>query len=486
AYVARYLENDGYTQLAEVSFSVTDNTAPVITLTGPPNITIDAGQPYEDAGATAIDNADGNITQSIQVTGVVNVNKTGIYTITFNVKDKSGNAAATVIRTVTVADVVPPVITLIGSAKITIPVGGNYTDAGATAIDDVDGAITSFVQATGEVNVNKTGIYTITFNVKDKSGNAAATVIRTITVGDVEEDVVPPVITLNGSPSVTISVGGDYTDAGATAHDNSDGDISSLIQVSGVILTGKLGIYTMTFNVKDKSGNAAEKVIRTITVEDQTSPVMTLNGSQAVTIQFGDVYEDAGATARDNVDGNVTSSIQVTGADNVNQPGVHTITFNVKDKSGNASVPVVRTVTVVDDVPPVITLNGSLSVTIYVGETYTDAGATAWDNADGDISSLIEVSGIIPTGSPGVFTRTYKVRDQSGNTAESLVRIIRVIEYGPPALQIARNADGTFTIRFEGRLQTTRAVNASWRALSLESPAVLSADQAAAFFRAKR
>ncbi|MED5381855.1 MAG: immunoglobulin-like domain-containing protein [Verrucomicrobiota bacterium] len=78
AYVARYLENDGYTQLAEVSFSVTDNTAPVITLTGPPNITIDAGQPYDDAGVTAIDNAEGNITHSIQVSGEVNINRPGV------------------------------------------------------------------------------------------------------------------------------------------------------------------------------------------------------------------------------------------------------------------------------------------------------------------------------------------------------------------------------------------------------------------------
>jgi hypothetical protein len=78
------------------------------------------------------------------------------------------------------------------------------------------------------------------------------------------------------------------------------------------------------------------------------------------------------------------------------------------------------------------------------------------------------------------------VRDKSGNAAEPLVRIIRVIEPGPPALQIARNADGTFTIRFEGQLQTAPGVNASWRTISLESPAVLPADQAAAFFRAKR
>ena len=564
-YIARFLENDGYTQLAEVSFYVTDNTMPVITLIGLPNIKIPVGGDYTDAGATAVDDVDGKITSSIQVTGGVNVNKPGVYTISFNVKDTSGNAAATVNRTITVADVVPPVITLIGSKIITIPVGSNYTDAGATANDDVDGEVTSFIEAKGEVNINKPGIYNISFNVKDSSGNIAETVLRTIrvvdvippviklvgsmsitiTVGgdytdagataiddvdgdvtfsiqssgevntnkkgvykiafnvkdssgnaaetivrkiiveDVLDDMIPPVISLKGLPSVTIPMGANYTDAGATAHDNLDGNISSLIQVSGIILTGKPGTYTITYNVKDSSGNSAKKVIRTITVEDKTSPVITLNGAEAVTIQFGDAYEDAGATASDSVDGDITSYIETKGIVDVNQPGVYTIFFNVKDNSGNVAVPVVRTVTVVDAVPPVITLNGSPSVTIQLGDTYIDAGATAWDNADGDISNLIEVAGIVPTGSPGVFTRTFKVQDKSGNPAEPLVRIIRVIESGPPALQIARNADGNFTIKFEGQLQTTSSMNVLWRTISLESPVVLSPDQAAAFFRAK-
>jgi hypothetical protein len=42
----------------------------------------------------------------------------------------------------------------------------------------------------------------------------------------VRADNVPPVIVVNGSPTVTINLGGTYTDAGATATDNVDGDIS--------------------------------------------------------------------------------------------------------------------------------------------------------------------------------------------------------------------------------------------------------------------
>ena len=101
-YVARYLENDGYSQLTEVSFNVKDNTAPVLTLKGQQSITVNVGGNYEDAGATARDDVDGDITDNIVISGSVNVLEKGTYTIHFNVLDAAGNAAQTVSRTVTV------------------------------------------------------------------------------------------------------------------------------------------------------------------------------------------------------------------------------------------------------------------------------------------------------------------------------------------------------------------------------------------------
>jgi hypothetical protein len=134
----------------------------------------------------------------------------------------------------------------------------------------------------------------------------------------------------------------------------------------------------------------------------------------------------------------------------------------------------------------VITLKGEQSVTIDVGENYEDTGATAHDDVDGDITQSIEITGMIITGTPGVYTITFNVKDKSGNAAVPVVRTIQVVKPGPPALGIARNADGTLTITFEGELQTAPGVNAPWQAVALESPAVLPAEKAAAFFRAKR
>ena len=221
-------------------------------------------------------------------------------------------------------------------------------------------------------------------------------------------------------------------------------------------------------------------------VTDNTAPVITLKGEQSVTVKVGENYEDAGATAHDDVDGDITQSIEITGLIITAAPGVYTLTFNVKDKSGNAAVSEVRTVRVVDEVAPVITLKGEQSVTVKVGENYEDAGATAHDDVDGDITQSIEITGLIITGTPGVYTLTFKVKDKSGNAAASVVRTIKVVKLGPPMLTIVRNANGTVTVTFDGKLQTAVGVNAPWQAVDSESPAVLPVEKSAAFFRSMR
>ena len=79
---------------------VIDTTAPLITLTGASSITQFLHTTYVDQGATALDLQDGNVTTSIVSTGSVDTNTAGDYTITYDVTDTHGNAAAQVTRTV--------------------------------------------------------------------------------------------------------------------------------------------------------------------------------------------------------------------------------------------------------------------------------------------------------------------------------------------------------------------------------------------------
>ena len=72
-----------------------------------------------------------------------------------------------------------PVITLNGSASISLKVGDTYTELGATATDNVDGTLT--VSTVGTVYTNNAGNYTITYTATDAAGNVAS-VTRGITV----------------------------------------------------------------------------------------------------------------------------------------------------------------------------------------------------------------------------------------------------------------------------------------------------------------
>ncbi|MBI3888609.1 DUF5011 domain-containing protein [Candidatus Nomurabacteria bacterium] len=80
-------------------------------------------------------------------------------------------------------DTTPPVISIIGPSSVTFFVGNNYTDLGATALDDVDKDITADIVTVNPVDVNTIGDYTITYDVSDKAGNPAVQVTRIVHVG---------------------------------------------------------------------------------------------------------------------------------------------------------------------------------------------------------------------------------------------------------------------------------------------------------------
>jgi hypothetical protein len=164
--------------------TVVDTTKPVITLTGTTPVSVEVGSSYVDAGATASDNVDGNISSSIVTVNPVDINTIGSYTITYNVSDSSGNAAIEVSRTVNVVDTTKPVISLTGTTPVSVEVGSSYVDAGATANDNVDGNISTNIVTVNPVDTSTLGSYTITYNVSDSSGNAAIEVSRTVNVVD--------------------------------------------------------------------------------------------------------------------------------------------------------------------------------------------------------------------------------------------------------------------------------------------------------------
>jgi hypothetical protein len=254
----------GYTLVAN-DITIVKSVAPVITLTGDAEVSLELGSTYTDAGVTAVDNIDGDITSSIVMMNPVDANTVGTYTVTYNVSDAAGNAAVQVSRTVNITpDVTIPVISLLGDATISLELGSTYTDAGVTAVDNIDGDITSSIVMVNPVDGNSVGTYTVTYNVNDAAGNAAVQVSRTV---NITPDVTIPVITLIGDAEVSLELGSTYTDAGVTAVDNIDGDITSSIVTVNPVDANTVGTYTVTYNVSDAAGNAAVQVARLVKID---------------------------------------------------------------------------------------------------------------------------------------------------------------------------------------------------------------------------
>ncbi len=143
-------------------------------------------------------------------------------------------------------------------------------------------------------------------NISDSN----TTMTASVTVWDslsTAVDTVKPVITLNGASKVVIPVNTTYIDPGATASDDIDGDLTSNIEVTNLVDTTKVGIYTIHYNVSDFSGNPADEMFRTVQVEAEiftAKPVVQIGvnpstNSTGLFIGIKDIKDDKGTIIND-------------------------------------------------------------------------------------------------------------------------------------------------------------------------------------------
>lgn len=215
------------------------------------------------------------------------------------------------------------------------------------------------------------------------------------------------VIKLSGEKYQTISVGDKYIEKGATAY------IVSLFKktevdykILGNVDTSKVGKYIITYTTKTTSEK--KEIIRVITVIDDENPVISLNNEVKGCKKNNLIEIDA--TATDNYDGDLTQSLKYK-VDN------NKIQLYVQDSSDNKTM-IEEKITYIDEEKPVITLNGAKVVYLYQGEEYIEAGASAYDSCDGNITDKVEYIGTVNIEVPGEYKITYKVKDSSDNITE--------------------------------------------------------------------
>merc|ERR1712028_30294 len=106
----------------------------------------------------------------------------------------------------------------------------------------------------------------------------------------------------------------EYTDRGATCNDYVDGELSHAVEVSGEVVNMRIpGTYNIQYDCCDLSGNCADPAKRTVVIQDTTCPKLSLASSNLQYVEAGFPYVDAGATATDTLDGDITQYIWTDG-----------------------------------------------------------------------------------------------------------------------------------------------------------------------------
>lgn len=186
--------------------------------------------------------------------------------------------------------------------------------------------ITNQVQIKGKVDFNKIGEYEIKYSVPLIIGEYSEKQIINII------DTTSPKIMLNGEKELKLSYKAEYKEPGYSVEDNSMEELKDKVKTEKQEISETE--YNIIYTVEDSSGNKATE-IRKVSILDDIAPEIKLNGESNISITIGTKYEEKGAKALDEKDGDLTNNIQITGSVDTSKAGTYTITYKVKDSKGN-------------------------------------------------------------------------------------------------------------------------------------------------------
>ena len=185
----------------------------------------------------------------------------------------------------------------------------------------------------GEVNTKEIGEYLVRYKYvfKDKE----IVLDQFVKVQDVEG----PSIDIKNEDDLKVCPNGKVLNLDADITDNySNEDIQTDYELKGDILT---------IILTDKNNNKSYKEVK-VKPKDNDGPEITLNGLKSMIVNTGNKYNEQGAKAVDECDGEV--DVQIDGNVDSSKQDKYTITYRAKDSSGNETK-VTRTVTVRDKQP---------------------------------------------------------------------------------------------------------------------------------------
>lgn len=241
-------------------------------------------------------------------------------------------------------------------------------------------------------------------------------------------DTTKPVITLLGASTVYLEVKKKYTELGAIASDFYFGSLNSALIKKSNVDTSKVGIYYVSYKVKDIAGNDADSVFRTVIIREMNPPVLKLLGKDTVLINVNSLttVPEPGYTVTDSF--YPTTSLIVNAnysSVHLNQIGLYAVRYYASNPSGKIDSSKVRFYNVKDTSAPVITLIGNQIITRKRWKPYFDPGNIVTDNYDKNLICTPDFSKV-DINLSGIYAVYFNVKDSSGNKAQQVIRYVNI------------------------------------------------------------
>ncbi|WP_338648446.1 gliding motility-associated C-terminal domain-containing protein [Flavobacterium sp. KS-LB2] len=457
------------------TITVIDNTAPVVTTTtGSLNQTLQCNNTADITAALALspaatDNCTLTPTKNLVsdvTTADANCANAYVRVRTWNFTDGCGNTSANFVQTITVIDNTAPVVTTTaGSLNQTLQCNNTVDITAALALspaatDNCTLAPTKNLVSdvtTADANCANAYVRVRTWNFTDGCGNTSANFVQTITVID---NTAPIVTTTAGSLNQTLQCNNTADITAALALSPAATDNCTLAPTKNLVSDvttadancANAYVRVRTWNFTDGCGNTSANFFQTITVIDNTAPVVTTTtGSLNQTLQCNNTADITAAlalspAATDNCTLAPTKNLvsDVTTADaNCSNAYVRVRTWNFTDGCGNTSANFVQTITVIDNTAPVVTTTaGSLNQTLQCNNTADITTALALSPAATDNCTLAPTKNLVSDVTTAdancsnayVRVRTWNFTDGCGNTSANFVQTITVIDNTAPVV----------------------------------------------------
>ncbi len=356
--------NDAISSAVEITTqalaSVTMSASPLTWTNG--NVTVTVIYPLDVV--TKQYSIDGVTWSSYTVPVVVTANNTTVYAKGLDV---GGNQTAQASLTVTNIDKTLPTVTASngGSTSSSVTVTAVASDINGSGINSAsyqyskDNGVTwtTAMSATNYTFTSlATGTYQCRVKVSDNVGNVAissAVGITTQALAAVTMSASPLTWT-NGNVTVTVT----YPLNIVTKQYSLDAVTWNAYTLPVVVTANNTTVYAKGI---DAGGNQTAQASLTVTNIDKEQPVITLNGSNPLSVIQNGTYTEPGATVTDNLDLAIQSKLIITGNTfSTSTLGTYNVLYNVTDAAGNVATQKTRVVNVIAPVTATFNYAGSV------------------------------------------------------------------------------------------------------------------------------